>query len=561
MFHHNFRRIFALFLTSVLCGAAAAQAPGAAGAPPAAPSASDSGTAFSAGVPDSPRKAPRFDILEYVIEGNTVLPDETVERAVYPFLGEQRTADDIDGAVAALEKAYQDAGYLTVAVGLPEQDVGSGVVTLQVSEGRVERLRVSGAEYTLPSRIREQTPALAEGEVPNFSDVQEDLGRVGRNADLRVTPLLQAGRTPGSVVVDLQLEDTLPVHGSVELSNKRSADTDTGRLEASIRYDNLWQRRHSIGLSYFVVPSNRDQIEVWGVNYAVPLENSFVAGFFARSNSNIPTLFDTTSLGRGDVIGLRWIRPLPVRNLGISHTLSLGLDWKDNEQDTVGIAGTSLTLSQPVKYWLMSGQYGLTVPHASGARLRFSGTINAGAAGMNERTIDCNGFRVDQFDCRRPGATPDFFVARFELEAALPLGAGWGFSARADVQRSNDLLINSEQFAAGGFDTVRGYLEAERLGDQGERVRLELLAPQWQPWDGYAMRALMFYDWAGLHIRQPFVGQDGRAALESTGLGVRVMAPRGFKLDADWALALRDGAVGRTEKGDSRLLVRLGYEF
>lgn len=539
MSHLLFRRISFLGLMLALCGAAGAQ---------------------SATGSQEPASA-RFDIFEYVVEGNSVLPDEVIERAVYPFLGEQRDADDVNKAAQALEKAYQDAGYLTVAVGIPEQAVTTGVVTLQVTEGRVERLRVTGAEYTLPSRVREQTPALAEGEVPNFSDVQADLGRVGRNADLRVTPLLQAGRTPGSVVVELQLEDSFPLHGSVELSNKRSADTDTGRLEASIRYDNLWQRRHSIGLSYFVVPTERDQIEVWGLNYAVPLENSFVAGFFARSNSNIPTLFDTTSLGRGDVIGLRWIRPLPTRTFDINHTLSLGLDWKDNEQDTVGIAGTTLTLSQPVKYWLMSAQYGLTVPYASGARLRFSGTVNAGAAGMNERTIDCNGIRVDQFDCRRPGATADFFVARFELEAALPLGAGWGLGARADIQRSNDLLINSEQFSAGGFDSVRGYLESERLGDEGERVRAELLTPQWQPFDGYAMRGLMFYDWAGLRIRQPFVGQDGRASLEATGLGIRMQAPRGFRLDADWALALRDGAAGRTEKGDSRLLVRLGYEF
>jgi hemolysin activation/secretion protein len=503
----------------------------------------------------------RFDIFEFAVEGNSVLPAEAIERAVYPFLGEKRTADDVNAAAEALEKVYQDAGYLTVAVGIPEQAITSGVVRLDVTEGRVERLKVTGAEYTLPSRVREQAPSLAEGAVPHFPEVQEDLGRIGRNADLRVTPLLQPGRRPGAVNVELRMEESVPVHGSISLSNKRSADTDTGRIEASLRYDNLWQRRHSIGISYFAVPAHRDQIEVWGLNYAVPLEDSFIAGFFARSNSNIPTLFDTTSLGRGDVAGLRWIKPLPDRGRSISHSFSLGLDWKSNEQDTLNIAGSGFSLSQPVKYWVMGGQYSLTVGFDSGARLRIGAALNVGSTAMNERLIDCNGIRAEQFNCRRPGASPSFFISRFDIEGALPLGGGWGVTGRVDLQRSNEPLINSEQFAAGGFDSVRGYLESERLGDEGERVRFELVTPGMSPADGFALRGRLFYDWAGLRIREAFVGQASRAALESTGIGMRLDAPRGFSLDADWAYALRDGAVNRTREGDNRLLVKLGYEF
>jgi hemolysin activation/secretion protein len=513
------------------------------------------------GVPVHAQEAAPFDIFEYVIEGNSVLPAEVIERAVYPFLGEKRTAEDVNNAAQALEKAYQDAGYLTVAVGIPEQAVNTGVVRLEVGEGRVERLKVTGAEYTLPSHVKEQVPSLAQGEVPHFPEVQEDLGRIGRNADLRVTPLLQPGRTPGAVNVELRLEEKSPLHGSIELSNKRSADTDTGRIEATIRYDNLWQRRHSIGVSYFAVPGNRDQIEVWGLNYSAPLDSSFIAAFFARSNSNIPTLFDTTSLGSGDVIGLRWIKPLPTRGLGISHSFSLGLDWKDNKQDTRGLGGTGFSLSQPVKYWVMSGQYSLTIPFESGFRLRLGTTVNAGSTAMNERYIDCNGTRDEQFNCRRPGTNPGFIAGRFDIEAALPLGGGWGVTADIDVQRSNEPLVNSEQFSAGGFDSVRGYLESERLGDEGERVRLELVTPAWAVAQGYGVRGRLFYDWAGLRIRQALSGQSPRAALEGTGIGLRLDAPLGFSLDADWALALRDGAVGRTEKGDSHLLVRLGYEF
>jgi hemolysin activation/secretion protein len=258
------------------------------------------------------------------------------------------------------------------------------------------------------------------------------------------------------------------------------------------------------------------------------------------------------------------VRPLPDRGRGFFHSISLGVDYKDNDQDTLGIGGTLFSLSQPVRYWVLSAQYGITLPFDSGMRLRFGGTLSAGSNAMNERIIDCNGVRAEQFACRRDGATPSFFVGRFELEGSYPFAGGWVASARADVQRSNEPLINSEQFSAGGFDSVRGYLESERLGDEGERVRLQLSTPTRLLFDdALGVSALLFYDWAGLRIRQAFPGQDPRAALESLGLGLRLSTPRGVKFDADWAYALRDGAqgTGRTREGDQRLLVKLGYEF
>src|SRR5262245_52566482 len=63
----------------------------------------------------------RFDILEFRIEGNTVLSVPVIEQVVTPFLGPGRTMADVEAARAALEKAYQGTGWLTVFVDVPEQ--------------------------------------------------------------------------------------------------------------------------------------------------------------------------------------------------------------------------------------------------------------------------------------------------------------------------------------------------------------------------------------------------------------------------------------------------------
>jgi hemolysin activation/secretion protein len=205
---------------------------------------------------------PRFDILEYVIEGNSKLTDLEIERAVTPFLGEGRTVREVEGARAALEKVYQDSGFLTVLVAIPEQDVGSGSVTLKVTEGEIERLRVRGAEYHLSSDIRNRMPELAAGNVPYFPQVQRELEALNRGPDLKATPVLKPGRAPGTVAVQLDVEDNLPLHGSIDFSNRQSANTTPQRLAANLRFDNLFQLRHSAALTLQTSPQNAQEVRV-----------------------------------------------------------------------------------------------------------------------------------------------------------------------------------------------------------------------------------------------------------------------------------------------------------
>ena len=180
-----------------------------------------------------------FDILEYQIEGNTVLPALAIEEAVYPFLGEKKSVKDVEQARQALEKRYHEAGYLTVLVDTPEQEVKSGLVRLIVTEAKVARLKVSGSHYYSLGWIKQQAPSLAEGSVPYFPDVQQDLTKLARAQDRQVVPVLRAGNTPGTVEVELQVKDQFPLHGSVELNNRYGANTTHSRMSASLRYDNL----------------------------------------------------------------------------------------------------------------------------------------------------------------------------------------------------------------------------------------------------------------------------------------------------------------------------------
>ncbi len=207
---------------------------------------------------------PHFDVLDYQIAGNSVLDDETLERAVYPYLGPDKTVDDVEKARASLEQAYRDAGYPTVVVAVPEQDVDAGAVRIDVVEASIETLYISGSRYHSLETIRNSVPALAEGRVPHMPQVQNDMSALAQqSADRNVTPVFRAGSTPGKMEVELKVKDELPLHGSIEMNSRNSEHTTYTRLLGALRYDNLWQRFHSASLQYQVSPEASEEVEVW----------------------------------------------------------------------------------------------------------------------------------------------------------------------------------------------------------------------------------------------------------------------------------------------------------
>ena len=209
----------------------------------------------------APAPKERFDIDEFRVEGADSLPQIEIEEAVYPFLGPNKTSDDVEKARAALEKAYHDKGFQTVGVSVPQQNAQRGFIVLKVTENRVGRLRVKNSRYFDLAKIKRNAPSLKEGTLPNFKEVTKDIVVAQPWPDRRVTPALRAGVTPGTVDVDLNVEDTLPLHGSVELNNRQSPNTTPLRQSYSLRYDNLWQLGHSMSVTYQDAPHSRNDAD------------------------------------------------------------------------------------------------------------------------------------------------------------------------------------------------------------------------------------------------------------------------------------------------------------
>ena len=504
----------------------------------------------------------RFTLSEIRVEGNTVLPALAVEQAIYPHLGPDRSEADVSAARDALARAYEAEGYLSVVVQPVSFQLAKGDLaqfTFRVTEGEVERLRVKGAAYNLPSAIRADAPSVAPGAVPHFPSLQTELAQLQRRADMSVTPILRPGRNPGKMEVELQVEDQLPLHGSLALSNRQSADTSARRLEAALRYDNLWQRQHSLGLRFINSPLDPAQVSVYSLVYSLPVgdDGKRLTLLAVQSDSDVVTAQDFGSQGRGTTLGLRFSVPLPARNSGLFHTLTAGVDYK-HLKEASGLVGAD-TSDKPVVYTPFSLQYNAVLPGESRTWTFGAGTV-FGLRGLTGNQVNCDDIAtVDQFECRRAGARRNFAVGQFELGLRQRFGK-WQFEGALDTQFASGPLISSEQFSIGGRDSVRGYLESEVLGDDGARLGLQLNTPVLTPaaWP-VAVSALVFYDAGWVHTQEALVGQVDSTVLASAGLGLRARAGKSLNARVDFAQALRAGT--HTKKDAKRLHVSVGVDF
>ena len=498
-----------------------------------------------------PAQEERFDIFEFQVAGNSVLPQLVIEETIYPFLGEKKSFKEVENARQALEKAYHDAGYLTVLVDIPEQEVNAGNVRLQVVEAPVERLKVSGSRYYSLGHIKSKAAELAEGNVPHFPTLQKQLAEVNRGADRRVTPVLRPGRSPGKVEAELKVADKLPLHGNLELNNRYSANTTHSRLSGSVRYDNLWQRDHNVSFQFQVAPEDLNESKVFSANYVLPLSKGNALALYAvRSDSDTGALGDVTVIGNGNIYGLRYIHPLRSKAEGLFHSLTTGVDYKSFDE-TVQLLGAD-GFDTPISYTPFTIGYDATW-QGEQRQLQFGAAINFSVRGL--------GNKEREFADKRFNAKASYAYLRLDLKHTEKLAGGWSLFSRVSAQLAGSPLISNEQFAIGGADSVRGYLETEVLGDRGLLGGLELRTPTLWPGEsripGQAY-LIGFVEGAVVEVLDALPGQRTRSSLASSGLGLRWRG-RGFSLNMDLALPFK--ATNNTQARDPRVHAELSYEF
>lgn len=498
----------------------------------------------------------KFDVLDFQIVGNTVLDEELIEKSVYPFMGPDKTVNDVEQARVALEEAYRKQGYASVVVTVPEQDVVEGAIKLEVLEGQIETVHVTGSRYYALGRIRDGMPSLAEGRVPHMPSVQTEINALAQeSSDRSVTPIFRAGSTPGKMEVELRVKDELPIHGNVEINTRSSQNTTLTRTIGSVRYDNLWQKFHSASLQYQVSPENYNEVEVWSGTYVMPTgwADTKLAfyGIGISSNTELGVSVGGSSVvGAGSIYGVRLAKPLASSD-DFLQNLTFGADYKDFSQ-ALNLLGQDTGASKISYASFVAGYDNNLRTDSSLSSLNLSAHFSIRGLGN----------RAEEFEAKRADASTSFLYLTTDIKHRQFLPWDLQLAFRAQGQASAANLISNEQFSAGGPQSVRGYHQTEQLADHGVNLSMELYSPRLLPSDWEAaqnFRALGFIDWAGLWTNNPIAPTPAYTELASAGLGLRMQLFKKLTGELDWGYPLyRQNSVN---VGQQRIDFRMAYEF
>jgi hemolysin activation/secretion protein/AraC-like DNA-binding protein len=203
--------------------------------------------------------APKFEVRNYEVHGNTILNRATIDGIFESAKGKEVTLEQIRKALANLQTAYRERGYPSVSVTLPQQQLTNAVVTVQVTEAPLTSITVVNNGYFSSNNIMRALPSLKA--VQTYSNVvlnslifQRELGVANGNRDRQIYPVLGPGPEPRTSELTLKVKDRLPLHARFELNNQYTPGTPEFRMNANAQYNNLWQLEHQLGVQYSFTP-------------------------------------------------------------------------------------------------------------------------------------------------------------------------------------------------------------------------------------------------------------------------------------------------------------------
>jgi len=514
-----------------------------------------------------------FDIVRFQIEGNTLLPEAEVQRAVAPQLGAKRVYGDIQKALESLEQAYRRAGFSTVQVYVPEQELTGGVVRLLVTEGVIGKIVISGNKYFDDGNIRRGLPALKEGRAPNLRQMSEDIQLSNDSPAKQLEVTLGVSEEEGKVDAKVVVTEDNPQRAFMTLDSTGTAATGRSRVGFAYQHANLFNRDHNLTLAY---TGSADapagvKVDIFSIGYRIPFYSlgDSLDFIYGKSGVNTPSTTPTLGgalgiVGKGDVFGLRWNHHFARRGEYTSK-LIFGFDYKYiNSRCTT--AGTPASIDPPTPPIAACVPY-TTRPVSvtySGQRLS-PGQIfdyNIGVAhnfALGSQYVNSASDLADHYSyltsANRSGRD-DFNILRMGGSFLKAFQSDWQARVAMNSQIGGTPLVAAEQFGLAGSTAVRGFTERAAASDSGYVVNFELYTPEMAKAVGSSgsLRALAFYDFArGSNYDVPAGSlTPAKIGVASVGAGLRYSVGKDFSLRFDLAQVVDAGPPNTKERGDWR---------
>lgn len=471
-------------------------------------------------------------VERFVVQGNTLLSEQELRELLRLYEGKDLTLQQMKDAAADLTSRYQLKGFYLVRAVVPMQDFTGNTVTIQVVEGKIGNVTVRGAEHYDPEFIRERFQTAVEDGNFRSEEFSRAMILLNELPDLKVKSVFVPGAA-GQADVILEVQDTLPLHADLDYNNYGTPETGQNRIGLGAEAGNLLNQGDRLAVRGVIGFPTKQNV-FYQVSYNTPVnlqgttvDFSYANGAFAVSQG-LAAILDVR--GDADIYTVSVAHPLE-RSLDSSSNLGVGISHKSVKNS---FFGGSQTLTRD-EYTLGRVTYGADWRGPSG-RTILQAAVAQGLGGTPSSDPLVS----------RVGANGTFTRFNFDLARIQRLDEGLYGVLRGSAQVATTPLYIGEQYALGGPDTVRGFQQAELLGDNAYLVGVEL---RWSPSltlrDRFQLVA--FLDHGGVSLRQKQAGDlPNGSHLTGAGVGLRygISPSSNLRLDLGFPLSPTSNRAG-----------------
>lgn len=458
----------------------------------------------------------KITVQRIEFSGNTLFTSAELQAAVSGYLNRAISLVDIYGAADAVADLYIQKGYSLVTVNVPPQRVTDGSILLQVSEGRVANVSVSGNDRYSANHVATYLGEFRSGRIYQAGDLQAGLRTLNSLPGLSARASIKPGTEPETGDVTIEVTED-PFQGSLFIDNYGRKSVGEYRATAVATFNN----------PLYI----EDQLQLVGL-----ISENSLAKFGSLTYSR-PVNFSGTRLRLNYAHAEFEIDDLPVDGRSRSGEVMLEQPLlRDGRQTLTGTFGVTRSLSNADFSGLVFNQTSITLFRTG---LAYTRTYDNSSVTQISTSLASN------FQTNNPGSEdPDSGDQRLkwdlDVQHLMQLSRAFQLYLRANGAWSPDPLVDTEKYSIGGPGGVRAFPGAELRGDSGYFGTVALRHTM--PIGPATLRSRLFADSGRVFAEE---GEDP-GSLSDAGVGFDVVVqPITFSLDWAYPFGNREISDGR----------------
>ena len=476
-----------------------------------------------------------------LIVGNETLPDTEFIDLIEEYISQPLSQQDLATLATRIAVRAQAKGLIFATASVPEQRLDLGVLRVRLDEGRIDEIRLEGAQ---DAAIARQLAPLASGQPVTKDRLERQLLLADDISGVRILgSRFEKEGQRGVLIVKTRRSSA---SGYAEVTNNGSKPVGPIRARISVDFNGLLSSADEVDVTVGTTPLQPGELQFARASYKIVVDASGLElGTHLSYSSTAPGDF----LSDREIDGEFWRAGVSAR-YPVKRSRELSV-WVIGEFEVTD-------LKQERFGDLVRHDRVPTVRAGVYSRGRLAGGWFRGQM-MATRGLDI----LSATDPGDPLASRSDASARFSslygwLAWQRSLGNSFSVALGARAQLASSPVLVTEDIAIGGTSFLRGYDFNERSGDSGIMGYGELRY-NWRG-EGFWLPRGQAYIFADGGTVTNLEDGFGGGSLASAGGGVRLDLTRDLNLGLEMAVPLTGARVD--SDSDSPLFnVRVGQSF